>query len=107
MDAPSPTSTPATGPSLAADEVAMPLVLASGAEVVQPGSIIDVVAVPELGTGAHIVARDARVLSIPARSGFASSTSATVVIAVSPTDALDIADASAAGTLSALIHAGP
>ena len=89
------------------DEVAVPVSLALSSDLIALGSAIDIVAVPDLGGGARIVARDARVIRASSQGGFGASPGATIVVAVTAGEALELADAGAAGTLTALIHAGP
>ena len=88
-------------------EVAAPITLASApiASSLAAGDVIDLVSVPRQNAGAaEVVARRARVIEVGESSGFASSASALIVVAVSESTALALADAGARADLTALIH---
>jgi hypothetical protein len=105
----------AAGP--APGEVAAPITLASSeiASSLSVGDIIDIVAIPAarnaeqvLNSGqtgrATILARKARVLQVSDSQGFTSNSSALIVIAVSESVALTLADATSSSHFTALIH---
>jgi hypothetical protein len=105
----------AAGP--APGEVAAPITLASSeiASSLSVGDIIDIVAIPatsdverapvsdQIGR-ATILARKARVLQVSHAEGFTSNSSALIVIAVSESVALALADATSTSHFTALIH---
>lgn len=105
----------AAGP--ASGEVAAPITLASAeiASSLAVGDIIDIIAIPVTGDAdralpadqagrATILARNARVLQVSDSEGFTSNSSALIVIAVTESVALTLADATSTSHFTALIH---
>lgn len=87
-------------------EVAVPLVLASGAiaATLAPGDVVDLVAVDDLGT-ATVVASRARVLELPGAGGtLSATTSAVVLVAVPEARALPLTAASTGGAVTVVIR---
>lgn len=93
--------------TLSAGTVAVPIELATSsvAQALGVGDIVDVVGVSgtERAT-ASVVAAHARVIDLPAASGFGSASSSVIVIAVDESDALEVTAAAANGELSVLIR---
>lgn len=94
--------------SLRAGEVAVPVLLSSGAiaQALHIGDVIDVVGISGQDTAvATIVAPQATVLELPSNgSALSGSSSAVVVVAVGEDDALELSAASANGGVSVLIR---
>ena len=100
----------------APDEIdSTPRVLADGEEAVpaqvtgagslRVGDVLDLAAATDSGQ-ARIVAHRARVLELPAESGWSGGTGSLVLVAVADDDALEVITASAQGHLIPVIHAG-
>ncbi len=94
----------ADAPTLATDEVAIPITLESRAvaEALHRGDRVSVIAVSDEGFSS-IVAESARVLEPAASGGFGSGESA-VTLAVDEESALRLASAPARGTLTVIIR---
>lgn len=93
-----------TAAELRAGEVAIPAVLSSGAVagLLAVGDVIDVVGGAPI---AAVVARSARVLGIPnAGSPLGGAASAVVVLAVRESEALQVGQAMADGTVTVIIR---
>lgn len=86
------------------DEAQLPIAMSGVNAVVPAGSRIDVIALPDNGFGAQIIARDVLVLDHPTGSAVGSTSATVLVLAVTEAEALRLADAAAAGTLTALIR---
>lgn len=89
-------------PLLRADQVAMPVALATAGQPITVGTLLDIVAVPEDGVRPWIVSRGNTVLAASTLMSSGSS----VLLAVTEPEALQIADAASRGTLTALLHDG-
>lgn len=103
---PAPSIAEPQAPTLAADEVAVPITMMSGAvaEALTQGDHIDVVAIPRTGDGAaRLIAREATVMSVAANGGFGATATPVVVVAVSRPIALSLADAMSAHTFTAWV----
>ena len=98
-----PHTTEPDAPTLAVDEVAIPITLESRAiaAALDQGDRVSVIAVSEDGFSS-IVAQSARVLESAASGGFGSSDAA-VTLAVDEESALRLASAPARGTLTVII----
>lgn len=77
----------------------------TGAGSLRVGDVLDLAATSDTGS-AHVVAHGARVLELPADSGWSGGTGSLVLVAVADADALDVITASAQGHLVPLIHSG-
>jgi len=75
----------------------------SGAASLRVGDVLDLASATD-DAPAHVVAHAARVLELPADSGWAGSSGSTIVIAVAEGDALSVITASAAGQLIPIVH---
>lgn len=90
-------------PPVAPGEVTVPVPIGLRAviDLLQPGDIVDLVAVTAEGS-TDVVAQRARVIDAPP-SGLAGSVGV-LLVAVHESDAVDLAGAGARGSLSVLIH---
>lgn len=96
------------GPPVRPGEVAVPVALASPAlaAAVEPGDVVDVIAVPDdPGGSARVLADHARVLDLPGSGGFTTSSSSVVLLAVPETAALPLS-AAVGQVLTLVIRAG-
>lgn len=100
---PPPPTVAEQAPLVAAGEVTVPVPIAlrSVIDLLEPGDVVDLLAVtPEGAT--DVVAERARVVDAPA--GGLSSSSGVLLVAVPESDAIALAGAGAQGSLSVLIH---
>lgn len=100
---PPPPAVAEQAPPVAAGEVTVPVPIALRAviDLLEPGDLVDLLAItPEGGT--DVVAKRARVVDAP--PGGLSSSSGVLLVAVPESDAVDLAGAGAQGSLSVLIR---
>ena len=100
---PAPPTVTEQAPPVAAGEVTVPVPIAprSVVDLLEPGDVVDLVALtPEGGT--NVVAERARVVDTP--SGGLASSGGVLLVAVPESVAVDLAGAGAQGSLSVLIR---
>lgn len=100
---PPPPTVAEQAPLVAAGEVTVPVPIAlrSVIDLLEPGDVVDLLAVTPEGA-ADVVAERARVVDAPA--GGLSSSSSVLLVAVPESDAIALAGAGALGSLSVLIR---